>query len=267
MLITRVLTGVVLAPLLYLVVWRLPENYFTALALLASGLGQHEIYVMARKRGVRPLEVLGILCGLLLLAAGPGLVRAPGIWGVFSVAFAVLAVFIVRLALPRPVEGALEDIGVTVLGIFYVSLFFGFQVLILQWMNGRAWLTFLYLVIWASDIGAYFVGTAFGKHRLYEKISPKKSIEGLVGGLAASAGVALCCRIWFFPGIGSFEIALLAVVLAVMGTIGDLAESLIKRGAGVKDSGVIIPGHGGILDRMDSMLFAAPLLFFYLTLK
>jgi phosphatidate cytidylyltransferase len=132
---------------------------------------------------------------------------------------------------------------------------------------GKKWLVFLYLVIWASDTGAYYVGTAFGKRRLYEKISPKKSIEGLAGGMAASVVVALLCKWLLVPSAGLIEAAVLGAALAAVGTVGDLVESLIKRSAGVKDSGNLIPGHGGILDRMDSMLFAAPVLFYYLRMR
>ncbi len=99
-------------------------------------------------------------------------------------------------------------------------------------------------------------------------MSPKKSIEGLVGALVASAGMALLCRIWFMPPVvGMGEALVLGVVLALVGTAGDLTESLFKRAAGVKDSGVVIPGHGGILDRMDRMLFAAPVLYYYLNMR
>jgi phosphatidate cytidylyltransferase len=134
-------------------------------------------------------------------------------------------------------------------------------------LHGKQWLVFLYFVIWASDIGAYSIGIPFGKHRLYEKVSPKKSIEGLIGALAAAAGMALLCRAWFMPPVSTGEAIALGLVLASVGTIGDLAESLFKRAAGVKDSGGIIPGHGGILDRMDSMLFAAPVMYFYLGMR
>jgi phosphatidate cytidylyltransferase len=150
-----------------------------------------------------------------------------------------------------------------------VALLFAFQVAIHSGAGpaGKKWLVFLYLVIWASDTGAYYVGTAFGKHRLYEKISPKKSVEGLLGGVLASVLVAVLCKLWLVPSLGIIEAAVLGAVLALAGTAGDLSESLIKRSAGVKDSGTIIPGHGGILDRMDSMLFAAPVLFFYLRMR
>jgi phosphatidate cytidylyltransferase len=133
--------------------------------------------------------------------------------------------------------------------------------------NGKQWLVFLYFIIWASDIGAYSIGIPFGKRRLYEKVSPKKSIEGFLGALAASSAMALLCRVWFMPRMGIGEAIAIALLLAVVGTIGDLVESLFKRAAGVKDSGDLIPGHGGILDRMDSMLFAAPVLYYYLRMR
>jgi len=128
-------------------------------------------------------------------------------------------------------------------------------------------LVFLYLVIWASDTGAFYIGTAFGRRRLYAKISPKKSIEGLAGGMLAASVIAMLCKVWLVPSAGFFEAAALGAFLAAFGTVGDLVESLIKRSAGVKDSGTLIPGHGGILDRMDSMLFAAPVLFYYLRMR
>jgi phosphatidate cytidylyltransferase len=126
---------------------------------------------------------------------------------------------------------------------------------------------FLYFIIWASDIGAYSIGIPFGKHRLYEKVSPKKSIEGLLGALVAASAMALLCRVWFMPPIDAAEAIVIALILAAVGTIGDLTESLFKRASGVKDSSHFIPGHGGILDRMDSMLFAAPVLFYYLRMR
>ncbi len=264
---TRVATSVVLIPLLFAAVWYLPTRYFAGLAALAAVLGARELYGMAASRGHRPLATLGaVLAALVVLIDVPGH-RGPE-WGTPLVfAFCVLAVLTARLFSARSVEGALEDVSVTLLGILYVALLFGFQAAIHRQPFGRHWLTFMFLVIWASDTGAYYVGTAFGKHRLYEKISPKKSVEGLLGGTAASVLVAALCKLWLVEGLSWGEAVLLGAVLALVGTIGDLAESLLKRSAGVKDSGMLIPGHGGILDRMDSMLFAAPVLYYYLTMR
>ncbi len=266
MLHKRLISGLLFLPIFYLVAWVLPPEYFTALVLSGVVVGQYEFYRMARARGYRPLSLLGIALGMLvLLDFYHPLHSGAGVF--FSVAASVLIILIVRLFSPRPVEGAIEDVASTFLGVFYVAMLFAFQVVIRTGTDGKQWLVFLYFIIWASDIGAYSIGIPFGRHRLYEKVSPKKSWEGLFGALAASAGMALICRVWFMPPVGKSEAVVLALALAMIGTIGDLVESLFKRAAGVKDSGGLIPGHGGVLDRMDSMLFAAPVLYYYLKMR
>lgn len=262
----RIITGLLFLPIFYFVAWKLPTAYFTVLVMAATAIGQYEFYRMAHARGFHPNRVLGIVLGVLLVLEfyQPPF---PGAGRYITIAACVLAIMAGRLFSRRPVEGALEDVAATFLGVFYVALLFAFQVAIRTGLHGRQWLVFLYFVIWASDIGAYSIGIPFGKHRLYEKVSPKKSIEGLIGALAAAAGMALLCRAWFMPPVGMREAVALGLVLASVGTVGDLSESLFKRAAGVKDSGGIIPGHGGILDRMDSMLFAAPVMYFYLGMK
>jgi phosphatidate cytidylyltransferase len=262
----RIITGLLFLPVFYLVAWKLPPKYFMILVMGAAAIGQYEFYRMARARGRHPHGVLGMALGALVVLQFyyP---LAPGAGMVLSGTAAMLVVLTARLLSPLPVDGALEDVASTFLGIFYVAMLFAYQVGIRTGADGKEWLVFLYFIIWASDIGAYSIGIPFGRHRLYEKVSPKKSIEGLAGALAASAGMALLCRAWFMTWLGIGEIVGLAVVLAATGVIGDLVESLFKRAAGVKDSGGIVPGHGGILDRMDSMLFAAPVLYFYLMVR
>jgi phosphatidate cytidylyltransferase len=262
----RIVTGLLFLPVFYLVAWKLPPSSFTALVMVAAGVGQYEFYRMAKARGGNPNVVLGIVAGALLVLEFQRPLL-PGLGAMFTVTFCLFAIVLARLFSARPVAGALEDTAATFLGVFYVALLFSFQVSIRAGLHGRQWLVFLYFVIWASDIGAYSIGIPFGKHRLYEKVSPKKSIEGLIGALAAAAGMALLCRAWFMPPVGAGEAVAVGLVLAAVGTAGDLAESLFKRAAGVKDSGNIIPGHGGVLDRMDSMLLAAPVLFYYLRIR
>ena len=262
----RIITGLLFLPIFYFVAWELPTAYFMVLVMAAAAVGQYEFYRMASARGIHPNMVLGIVLGALVvmefyhrLTLGPG--------PIFLITASMILIMVARLFSPRPVDGAIVDITSTLFGVFYVAMLFAFQVGIRTSEDGKQWLVFLYFIIWASDIGAYSIGIPFGKHRLYEKISPKKSIEGLIGALAAAAGMALLCRVWFMPAIGMTEAVVIALALAVAGTIGDLVESLFKRDAGVKDSGGIIPGHGGILDRMDSMLFAAPVLYYYIWMK
>ncbi len=266
MLYKRLISGILFLPLFYVVTWKLPPVYFTALVLVAAAVGQYEFYRIARARGARPDVVLGLGAGaLVVLGAYHSFV--PGAGNLFIIVPASILIITVRLFSRRSVEGALEDVSSTVLGVVYVAMLFSFQVMVRMGADGKQWLVFLFFTIWASDIGAYAVGLPFGKHRLYEKVSPKKSIEGLLGALAAAVGMALLCRVWFMPPMGIAEAVAVALLLAAVGTIGDLAESLLKRAAGVKDSGGIIPGHGGVLDRMDSMLFAAPVLYYYLMMR
>jgi phosphatidate cytidylyltransferase len=266
--IKRVLSSIVLIPILYVIVWELPPVYFAGLVVVAAVIGQNEFYRMARNRGIRPQVVLGIIFGVLIaLSFYPGFSLFRGTGAAFCITAGMFSIMSARLFSPRPVDGALEDIAVTLLGIFYIALLFGFQVAIRKYDDGKQWIVFLYLVIWASDTGAYYIGTLLGKHKLYPKISPKKSVEGLIGGMIAAAGAGLLCRAWFLPAVSFEEAAVLGIVLAVAGTLGDFVESLFKRSVGVKDSGNLIPGHGGILDRMDSMLFAAPVLYYYLGMR
>jgi phosphatidate cytidylyltransferase len=266
MLYKRVISGLLFLPIFYLVAWKLPPVYFTALVIAAVVAGLYEFYRMAQARGHHPEMVFGMVLGSLVALEfySP---LFPGLGKLHIFAGIMLAIMIVRLFSPRQVDGALEDIAFTFLGVFYVAMLFSYQIVIRTGIDGKQWLVFLYFIIWASDIGAYSIGIPFGRHRLYEKVSPKKSMEGFFGALAASAGMALLCRAWFMPPISASEAVGIALLLAVVGTIGDLVESLLKRAAGVKDSGTIIPGHGGILDRMDSMLFAAPVLYYYLKIR
>ncbi len=266
MLTKRVVSGLLFLPVFYLVAWRLSPAYFTAVVLIAVAIGQYEFYRMAQARGISPNFFLGSVMGSLVVLEFYHHVLA-GEGDALFITACMLIVMVTRLFSSRPVDGAIEDISSTFLGVFYVALLFAFQVEIIKGSEGRQWIVFLYFIIWASDIGAYSIGIPFGKHRLYEKISPKKSIEGLIGALAASAGMALLCRVWFMPPMGLVETVAIGLVLATVGTLGDLTESLLKRAAGIKDSGGIIPGHGGILDRMDSMLFAAPVLYYYLKMR
>jgi phosphatidate cytidylyltransferase len=124
-------------------------------------------------------------------------------------------------------------------------------------------LAFFFLVIFGSDSGAYFAGRAFGKHKLAPEISPGKTVEGLIGGVVAAGGFAALATFWFFPELPYKWSIPLACVLAIVGVLGDLAESAMKRGSKTKDAASILPGHGGLLDRLDSLLLGAPILYYF----
>lgn len=162
----------------------------------------------------------------------------------------------------------LTGIGVTILGVLYVAFLGGFLVATRVGFDNIPGLStdlllFFFIVIFGSDAGAYFAGRAFGKHKLAPKISPGKTVEGLVGGLVAAGGFAALCTLTFFAELPyKFSIPL-AAVMAAVGVLGDLAESAMKRGSKTKDAASILPGHGGLLDRLDSLLFNAPILYYF----
>jgi len=131
--------------------------------------------------------------------------------------------------------------------------------------HGASFVVFSLLLAWMGDTGGYFAGRAFGKHKLYEKVSPKKTVEGAIGGVLTTVAGAVIARFLILPMLPIRDVVVLAVLGSVLGMMGDLGESLLKRSVGVKDSGGIVPGHGGILDRIDAVMITAPLVLLYLT--
>jgi phosphatidate cytidylyltransferase len=146
-------------------------------------------------------------------------------------------------------------------GVLYISLCSAHLVLIRVLPDGASWLLLLTAITAGSDTGAYYSGRAFGKRKLCPNISPGKTVNGAIGGIVAAVVTAVILACFLMPGVNFFRLALAAAVLSVIGICGDLAESIIKRGTGVKDSGTILGGHGGLLDRIDSLLLTAPLLY------
>ncbi|MCW5202384.1 phosphatidate cytidylyltransferase, partial [Desulfobulbus sp. US4] len=148
--------------------------------------------------------------------------------------------------------------------VFYIGLCSAFLVLLRFLPDGSSWLLLLTAVTAGSDTGAYYSGRAFGKQKLCPSISPGKTINGAIGGILTAVFAVVFLGAFLLPEIGSFRLALAAALLALVGIAGDLAESIIKRGTGIKDSGTLLGGHGGLLDRIDSLLLTAPLLYLLL---
>jgi len=128
---------------------------------------------------------------------------------------------------------------------------------------GTGLLLFTFALIWINDTGAYFTGVTFGKHPLAPHISPKKSVEGLIGGVSATVIAAIVARHYWMHSVSLLDVVIIALGVSIVGTLGDLVESAFKRDSGIKDSGTILPGHGGVLDRFDSLLFAVPFVYWY----
>lgn len=157
----------------------------------------------------------------------------------------------------------LSKTAAAVQGYVYIPVFLSFAILIRSGSNGMLWFFMLLALIFAGDIGAFYAGTYWGKHKLCPSVSPGKTLEGSAGGLFANVAVGAVIKIFFLSGIPWGSCIIFFLCLGIAGQVGDLFESQFKRVAGVKDSGVILPGHGGILDRIDALLFALPIAFFF----
>ncbi|MGA2144812.1 MAG: phosphatidate cytidylyltransferase [Bryobacteraceae bacterium] len=254
----RVLTAAALIPIvLCLVLLGSPLVLWTAVAAAAL-LSYREYREMVRAAGFGDSGLIGYCAGLLLLAsavpaAPPGagaLVMVAG-----AIAFMALAMRAADLAhaLPRASAG--------LLGVVYIFGCWSYAIPLHR--ANRQWLMYALLVSWAGDVGAYYVGRAFGRHRLAERVSPKKSWEGAVASVVTSVVVAGGYLAYFVRGVAWWHVVALSALANVAGQIGDLAESALKRGVGVKDSGSLLPGHGGFLDRVDSTLFVLPVVWAY----
>lgn len=166
------------------------------------------------------------------------------------------------MARERELKDATVDIAFKGLGIIYIALPLSYLIFLREETNGQWWLLLLLVIIWANDTFAYFTGKGIGKTGL-SRISPKKTVEGAIGGLLGGFVAAFLYNGFLSMGLSVGAVAVLSVVIGAVGIIGDIAESLLKRAAGVKDSGTIIPGHGGVLDRIDSLIFPIPLIYYF----
>jgi phosphatidate cytidylyltransferase len=158
-----------------------------------------------------------------------------------------------------------QRVAVTLLAVCYVNWLLGHTILLRALPDGLYWILLLVWITWLGETAAYAVGSLIGRHKLAPGISPGKTVEGAVAQLAASLCAALTAGAWLFPGLPLRDAFVIGIMLGVVGQIGDLVESALKRSVGTKDTGQVIPGHGGILDRIDGLLFNAPALFYYVT--
>lgn len=270
----RVIVALIAAPLAIAMVW-LGELPFAAFLGLAGGLGAWELYRMARHGGVEPMDALGIP----LAAALPLLAHADRLQLLRSPAAVGGTIFVALLGASiwaRGVGGRpLESVAVTVFGALYTGgmLAFGYALrhhrFVIEPAAGTALVLFPVILTWASDIGAYFVGRALGKAKLIPSVSPGKTRAGAIGALVITMLAAYAYNLHVLRPNSQLALApwtalIFGAVTSVAAQVGDLAESLLKREAGVKDSSQLLPGHGGILDRLDSLYFVLPVAYLIL---
>lgn len=256
MLLQRILSAIILVPLVALTVY-LGGWWYFALVAGAVILGCYEFYQMASRIHHRPAPLLGIaLAALFLLDA-----RCPA-WGLARPALvaALMLAFGWQLFQPQP-RRSLVDWALTLAGGVYIGWLAGHFISLRQLLRGMEWTVFMFLATWANDTGAYFTGRSLGRRPFAPRISPHKTWEGSIGGWVTSTVVT--ALLGSFLGLPLAHGIPLGLVIALAATLGDLAVSFIKRQAGVKDSGHLIPGHGGMLDRMDSLLFTVVVVYYY----
>ena len=289
-LLKRVLTAVVLIPIVLLLVLRAPVPVLAFVAATVTLLAIHELLKLAEGYNIRPLYVpTYIFAGLffLLIAISPGQTPALSTSGFafIAVCASALAPFVfLAIAMRRDeLSSAFPAAMVSAFALVYIALPMASLAQMREQWQGSFFLLYLLLLVWAGDIFAYFIGKALGTHRMSPRVSPKKTWEGAVASVIASVAVGMLMahyavpisrallharlieqRDGVFTELPLLPIVLLSIVLNVAAQLGDLVESVIKRGAGAKDSGAILPGHGGMFDRIDALLFAAPVLWAYM---
>ncbi len=257
----RILTSLISAPILVACVY-FGGVAFLILVLALALVSINEFYNMMKVRDFNPAYWVGNFFTVFFIVFAYYALKKN--WEPAHSAIltgAVMITMISVLFLKRP-KNAIADIGVTLLGMIYIGWFFSYFLFIRALTDRGAYLLFMMGTIWALDIVAYLFGTAFGKHKLLPSVSPKKSVEGAVAGFVFCLGAA-----WVFGYYAGFDAThslILGAVIGVAAQLSDLFESMIKRDAGVKDSSNLVPGHGGVLDRMDSFILAAPVFYYYL---
>jgi phosphatidate cytidylyltransferase len=255
----RILSAAVLLPIVLGTIWYLPPIWTLALALVAGAIAFFELVALAEQLGAR-IFVLPSLAATLASAVAMVLPGVP-LDIVLISALVVIAGLTVGAGEPGPER--LRQAAASLFPVLYVGVPVG-ALAAVRATEGREALLLLIAIIVLSDTGQYYAGRAFGRAPLAPRISPKKTIEGAAGGLVVGTIAAVVLGRWWLPELAPLALGSIGAAIVALGIVGDLFESLLKRSAGVKDSSHLIPGHGGILDRIDSWLLAAPVYYVFL---
>ena len=261
---TRTLVSLVFGPAILISAW-IGGYVFLGIVTVMVILAMHEFYNLAAHKNVRPQKILGMadgasLCLLLYLN------QLQHLWILLSASF--LLILIIELF--RNKGSVFLNVAATLLGIFFVALTLGFLLLIREVPNpigyklGGNLVILIFAAIWVCDSAAYMLGSKLGKHKLFERVSPNKTVEGTAFGFLFALLTAFICQLTFLSEMSLVDVLVVGAICGSFGQVSDLIESLFKRDAGVKDASNLIPGHGGVLDRFDSEILVAPMVYFYL---
>ncbi|UCF04412.1 MAG: phosphatidate cytidylyltransferase [bacterium] len=262
----RILASVIFIPCL-IIIARRGGFYYLALIDIMILIGLWEFYRMMEAKGLRPYKTIGILSGLALSWY---VFFQQGIYANFFLSVIFLGVM--ALELVRREKGlAVYHISVTIFGVFYVAWLGSHLVLLrelphlkgLDYSIGFSFVLVVFVLTWCYDTGAYMVGTLIGRHKILPSVSPAKSWEGVCGGIMFSIAGIMLTRYWLAQYLTILQAVGLAVIASIVGQLGDFVESMIKRDVRIKNSSDAIPGHGGVLDRFDSLLFTSPLIYYF----
>jgi phosphatidate cytidylyltransferase len=248
----------ILPPLFFLVRYGSSLHFLLLLTIIVA-LGMIEFYQMIAVKGLPCWPRLGVTFGLLLPLAfylGGGVTQA-------AVAAIVMLTLMAGLVVPQELSVSVQSAAFTLLGVLYVGWLLSYVILLRLLPEGSSYVFYIFGVVWLGDAAAMYVGNWLGRHKLVPIISPRKTVEGAIGGVIGSLCGAAVGGFWL-PELTLSQSLISGAILAVLGQLGDLSESLLKRGVGTKDSGMLIPGHGGILDKVDGILFGAPALYYYI---
>ena len=259
----RWITGIVSLPFLFLIIYKGGPLFAVSLSIICVLALWEYFRIVFNAKGK---TISGIIL-LLAIFVGPVI-----IWTAYKnslgfiisiVAFNLISSSLIVLTQFKSDPFILENFTKQILGIIYIPILLCFLVMIRNGTDGMLWIFFLLLVVFAGDIGAFYVGSYFGRYKLCPSVSPKKTIEGSIGGLSSNLVVGVLFKYIFLPWLPLGVSILFSLSIGIAGQVGDLFESSLKRSADIKDSGSLLPGHGGILDRIDALLFAAPVAYFF----
>jgi phosphatidate cytidylyltransferase len=260
-LLKRVASTVVLLPVFLIIVVKAPGWIFSALVVIASAAALWELTRMLQRAGRPVYQRLGVVAGTAVTAAFAG-GRMTDPFGL--PAFVVVLTLGAILAAPIWLGTATSEATfTTLLAVMYIGWLLGYGILLHDSPRGGDLMLFLVGITWVGETAAYLVGSTIGRHKLAPVVSPRKTVEGAAAQVLASVLMAMVLRAWLLPSCGVMVAVAAGTLLGITGQVGDLAESVIKRSAGTKESGGLIPGHGGVLDRIDSLLFNLPAFYYF----
>jgi len=264
MLKDRIASSVIVLTLASLVIFLFPNWVFCAVTAWFIGMALYEFYSMVERKNVKVYKYFGTLLGILVPVV-TYLEYDMKTEGMVPFSLVLFALFIfARQFTKKDDANILTSTAITLFGILYISWFFSFIIKLKYLANGANIVLFLIILTEGGDAGAYFAGSAMGKHLLIPRISPKKTVEGTLGGFLFTLVLSILCKP-LMPEFSYWRLLVAGILIGTITPIGDLAESLFKRDCGAKDSGSCLPGLGGVLDMVDSLLLTSPMLYFYIT--